>query len=220
MNKTKLIWLFCVLLLVTACGSDDLSDDKLQLEQDLYDKYVTTEIQTIIDQYQIPVNRGVNPPRVEGYYSISPMTMLMSNHSGDRSYIGEIWRMDFKMKFFNQKDLLIDILGYETYLNTGKVNSEHSGTGTFICGSGDKFSVFVELEIVSPDQRYNGSGLTIISGSMERDEEGKLTGNIVDIVYATLFTDMDGNPNWVPDNTTRIFEGPVSVMTKEEFEAL
>lgn len=220
MNKTKLIGLFFVLLSFAACGSDDSSEpEQPQQEQDLYDKYVTAEIQAVIDEYQIPINRGVNPPRIEGYYRIAPMTMLKSSLSADKNAIGKTWKMDFKMKFFNQKELLIDILGYETYVNTGKINSEHSGTGTFICGSGDKFSVFVELDVVSPDQKYNGSGLTILSGSMERNEAGKLTGNIVDIVYATLFTDMDGNPNWVPDNTTRIFDGPVSVLTKAEFEA-
>ncbi|GEM_PF-2663181 len=221
MKKSKLILLFCGVLLFASCGSDNDSFLDLQQQQeDLYDQYVSAEIQAAIDEYQIPVNRGINPPRVEGCYRISPMTMLTSSYSSDRSWIGKTWRMDFKMRFFNQKELLVDVLGYEIYANTDRVNSEHSGTGTFISGSGDKFSVFVRLDVVSPDDRYHGEGLTIISGSMERNGAGELTGNIVDIVYVTLFTNMDGNPNWVSDNTTRIFDGTVTVLTLSEFETL
>lgn len=206
----------------TACGDDDddntnKKDEQLkEEEQDLYDEYVTEEMQTAITKLGMPVNRGINPPNVEGYYRMEPVFLATTN-SSENSYLGMRWNTDLKFNFYDQKDLAVSLLGYEVSTNTDRLTVEHSGEGTFITGKDNKFSIFMEEQSVS--NGYTSTTLTIISGEVIRT--GNKITSMKDLRYAFIMKDRGGNPNVILVGQGRVFkDDEVNVITKEQFEKL
>lgn len=184
-------------------------------EQMLYDKYVTAEMKSAITKLKMPVNRGINPPKIEGYYRMKGIFLATTN-SAENSYLG-INLNDYKFSFYNQSGLSIDLLGYEVKEDTDMLSTEHLGQGTFICGEGDKFSIFMEEQGISDG--YTSVVLTIISGEVVRSG-GNITG-MKDLRYAFIMKDRGGNPSVIQVGQGRVVgDDEISVITKEQFEKL
>jgi len=218
MRLTKVFILLCSVLVFAACSSDDdnNNEQRIQDEQDLYDQYVTAEMEAAILKLDMPVYRGINPPNIEGYYKMIPILSATTNIL-ENSYIGTRWDTDYKFNFYDQNNFFVDVLGYEVTKETDVLRTEHNGNGTFITGENDKFSIFMEEE--STSGIYTSKVLTILSGEVVRTQS-KITG-IKNFRYAFIMKDRGGNTSVIAVGQGRVFkDDEVAAITKEKFETL
>lgn len=189
-----------------ACSSDDNENDdknESQIEDILYDKYVTADVEETISKLGVTINRGINPPNIEGYYLLFPWC-IGSTYPNDPK-LNSTQFYDHPIHLYNQSGLKIDLISYEmgiTLTNAVK----HVGEGAFICGEGNKFSVlFEEINTVKKEGKtYTQKVLTIFSGEVVRNEKGKIS-KIKDFKYVFFVKDNGGSPNSLPNNTGRLF---------------
>ena len=217
MKTYKLLLLLCSVWVFAACGGDDDPTAVLEeKEQAAYDKYVTAEMEEAIQKLNIPINRGIDPPAIEGYYRMEAIFKATTN-SAENSYLGRRWDTDLKLNFYDQKDLQVSLHGYEVYADTDVLSVERSGVGTFITGENDKFSIFMEESGVSGV--YTSITLTVISGEVVRSGN-QITG-IKNILYAFIMKDTGGRPDVIAVGQGRVFGNDLAtVITQDEFKTL
>ena len=90
----------------------------------------------------MPINEGTNPPNIEGIFISSPHT-LVATYEGDSFKPGDTF-IDFIVKFSNQ-DATEGSVSVDT--KTGSTTS--TGIGGFVSGSGNKFTLFAEVNLTS-----------------------------------------------------------------------
>jgi hypothetical protein len=134
------------------------------------------------DDY-VPIYDGSTPPNVEGEFLLSPMALTYD--SGNVWEVGHIF-IDTYIKFHNQ-DMVNNTLDYMEK----EGNSESTGTGCFISGEGNNFSVFFNTEGYSRRSStyvvYTKTAL-VISGTMT--DKG-----IKDLYYAFIMVDKSDDPD-------------------------
>ena len=197
-----------------SCSNDD--DDKLkQEEQDKYAEYITPELENaLINKLGATIHRGINPPDITGYY-LMRLKCVKSSVSND-PYLYERFN-DYYTKFYDKHELVISL---DAYQYKDKVSSTYNGKGVFICGEGDKFSVFTSEDFTIEENNAYGTSLTIFSGTVKRNSEGKIVG-ITNFEMAYLMKENNGFSGVIPNGSGRIFieiEDIVDVITKDEFE--
>lgn len=132
-------------------------------DQVIINNLITDEIQGTLDEFNIVLPEGTNPPNLEGAYFCNSLVLENSNISSDT--VGMSFNdLTFQIKEQNKKDLTVTILTQEGNSTQG------SGTGGFIVGSDNKFAVF--LEQLSEDTSTNGKALSIriYLGELRDDE--------------------------------------------------
>ena len=142
---------------------------------------IPEEILDQMDDY-IPIYDGWNPPNVEGQYLVSPLAIT---YDGTNQYeIGDVFT-DLYCQFLNQ-DMVHNTLDYQE--KTG--GSTSTGTGAFISGEGNRFSVFFNTEGVSvySDYSINIKTALVISGIMTSE-------GIKDVYYAFVLVDKSDDPS-------------------------
>ena len=102
------------------------------------------EILEVIDDMDIIMYGGNNPPNVEGTYLISPLALLKSNISTD--VIGRLFA-DIIIQFYDQDPVNLSIKTRDQHAET-----TGSGSGSFIVGDGNYFT------IVGEDFRMDADG--------------------------------------------------------------
>lgn len=174
-------------IIFTSCGK---YGDYLKggLSKDIQN-LVPDSIMTIITDLGMPINKGNNPPDLTGTYLASPFVLKSSNRSGDVA--GKTFS-DYEVKFYNQDDT-------ELTLTVDYVNGpeQGSGLGSYLAGSGKKFSVFAELN--STYQGHPAKIVHIISGTIT-------TTGISNLYFANVMIDNFGNPGgiWIEIGECRI----------------
>ncbi len=129
----------------------------------------------------MPIYEGITPPNVEGQFLISP---LVITYDGTNQYsIGHVFT-DLYFQFMNQ-DMENNTLDYKEKAG----NSSSTGTGAFISGEGDKFSVFFNTDGVNvySDSSVNYKQALVISGIMTPE-------GIKDIYYAFVMLSKGSDP--------------------------
>ena len=136
-------------------------------------------------------NSGFNPPDFENIFFASPFALVNSNISYD--YVGKTFS-DYSVQFYDQdnENLTVKV----SYVNGPE---EGNGLGAFISGSGNKFSVFVQV-----NSTYNGTNavmLHIISGTLTS------TG-IQNLYFANFMLNNYGNPYgyWIEEGEGRVIK--------------
>jgi len=135
---------------VTAC-LDDKNDENSEENSTTVDKDgLTKEIRNIVtDAYLakfkaigIEINGGNKPPNIEGKYLSTPHICIKSSVPGD-SWVG-LKMVDAEIIFSEQNNAKLTILtSFNEYSETGGQTGQ--GTGSFITGSGNKFTVFAKM---------------------------------------------------------------------------
>lgn len=188
--------IFCVLtsillVSVSGCGSDD-DDNKPadDLSEDITN-LVPAALLTEMKSQGMPIHGGLTPPDLTGTFRASPLELKSSNIEDDPYQPGHIFT-DYVITFFDQdnEDLTVKV-NYENTPESGE------GIGSFISGTGDKFSVFAEINASA-----NGDDARMIqvtSGTMTN------TG-IKDLYYSLFMLDNGDNASgyWINDGSGRI----------------
>ncbi len=210
---------------VTVTGQNGLStnltiqvtESLAEAEQDRYSEFVTPELENVlVNKLGITVNRGISPPDLTGYFLMKTYC-TKSTISGD-SYVGKLID-DFKIKFYDQRNIEISLSGFEVKTGTDDFLYHHEAIGTFICGEGDKFSVFFNETIQGADNTYS-TNFALFSGELVKDANKTVIG-IKNFQYVLLMRENNGNPKLIANGEGRLFEDDyVEVISKERFETV
>jgi hypothetical protein len=158
---------------------------------------IPDEIVDQMDDY-MPIHNGINPPVIEGQYVVSPNILVYSTHGfspGDKF-------ADYYVMFYNQ-DIINNTLDFRAAEKFDDGSSSGTGTGAFISGEGDDFSVFfnVDEETVYSDYTIYTKKAVIISGTMTDN-------GIKDLYHAFVMLEKSSDPksHLVPVGTYRVFK--------------
>ncbi|MBR6264540.1 MAG: hypothetical protein IKR05_15190 [Prevotella sp.] len=157
---------------------------------------IPEDFRDVIEDY-IPIYDGMNPPNIEGAYFLSPEILIGSSLSGDQ--IGRKYN-SYYQKYGNQ-DMVnntIDMVYVSEYESDWA-----KGSGAFISGTGNNFTVFFNLEGVSSGIEYKSA--EVVSGTKTATGIKNLTHGfimtekgddpehkLVDVGTFRFFTDQDG----------------------------
>lgn len=166
---------------------------------------IPPEILDRMDDY-IPIYDGVNPPDVTGQYVASPFVIeydsTNQHNAGDRF-------TDVYFKFYNQ-DLEKNTLDF--YEKEGK--NTQVGTGAFISGEGEYFSVFFNTDGTGVYDDYTIWFKTalVISGI-------KTSSGIKDLQYAFVLVDKGDDPSshLIEIGSFRVFKDKDGLSTKTSY---
>jgi hypothetical protein len=139
-------------------------------------KIVPKEIQKKMTDLGLPINGGGNPPVVNGTYKMSPVILKKSNFSDGFSVGHQFADIYVTFSEQNNDDLTVKV----SYVNAG-LSGE--GTGAYIIGEGDKFSVFVE-SINIHENKVQTKTAEVYSGT--------ITNTGIKNLYSALFMIDDG----------------------------
>jgi hypothetical protein len=181
----SLMMILSVLTLVlTSCKKEDD-----ELSKDIQN-FVSDEVLEQIMDMGMVINKGIDPPDMEGEYLASPYELIGTTVADDWD-LGTIFA-DYYFRLYDQdnEDLTIKL----DYYNGGE---EGSGLGGFIAGNGKKFSVFIEVE--SEYSGYEATLLHVISGTMGDD-------GIEDFYFTNYMLDNNDNEGgvWIENDEGRV----------------
>lgn len=191
LNFRRISIVLISLFFAYACSKDD----NVHVDEGFDGSYLTIEellgqgvLDSLVDLGMV-VNPGSNPPIIEGKYHLSPTILESSNIPGD--LIG--WQFnDADLEFSDQDNNNLTII----FDAQEALGDEHTGSGAFISGDGDEFSVFLISE--SKSDEYIGETIFVISAK-------KLEDGLTDFQLAFFMVDNGGNPGAIPNGSGRIF---------------
>ena len=152
----------------------------IEFTTDPIQNVVPPDILDELDDY-IPIYEGINPPNVEGQYVMSPEILIYD--SGHTYSAGKEFA-DLYFQFYNQ-DMENNTLDYRE----AQSSSTGTGTGAFISGDGETFSVFfnTESENVYSDYTVYTKRALILSGILTPQ-------GIKDLKRAFVMVDKSSDP--------------------------
>jgi hypothetical protein len=173
---------------LVSCAKDEKVKED-ELSEDILNFVPDETLQQIMDMGMV-INKGVDPPDMEGEYLASPYEMIATTVADDYS-LGTIFA-DYYFRLYDQDNdnLTIKL----DYYNGGE---QGSGLGGFISGNGNEFSVFIEVN--SEYSGYEATLLHLISGTMTDD-------GIKDFYFTNYMLDNNGNEGgvWIENDEGRV----------------
>jgi hypothetical protein len=116
---------------VLVIGQEEVIDERIPT-------VIPDEIRDEIEQY-IPIYDGVDPPNIEGTYYLSPQILFGSSRSNDQ--IGKEYSSEYQ-KYSNQ-DMVNNTIDMVRVQGGG--SEWHKGSGAFISGSGNNFTIYFDM---------------------------------------------------------------------------
>jgi hypothetical protein len=190
--KKLILLLFISIFAYNCSDDDDTQEEKEGFYGSIEDirEFYNDDLVDALEDLGFIINTGNNPPQLDGDYFISPMELEASTVTGD--VIGTIFE-NYSASFSNQDntELTIDFSGVST-------SETDEGSGSFISGDNNKFSIFLKL--------------TSLSGTIPTQTAMAITGEVVEnglknIRVAVLMLDDKGDPEnvYIENNTGRLF---------------
>ncbi|GAB3313724.1 hypothetical protein GCM10027299_00990 [Larkinella ripae] len=163
---------------------------------------LSAKIQTIVPQATlndlkakgISINEGSSPPNIEGVYEISPKRLLSPYSEKDSYRKGRIIS-NYKYRFYQQQGDVVQV-----DFKSAASSDTGTGKGGFLSGSGNKFTLFLEVSGIDGGIAYKS--LDVISGEVS-------PGGIVNFQAGETLTQKTGDDRdtqLIPVNQARIWE--------------
>jgi hypothetical protein len=190
MKTIKYLFVSLLFVSVLSCSSDDDSNGGFDGSLSDIQNFVSPELYNIMTNLGLVIHTGNTPPMLQGGYYMQPCVLSASNIETDN--IGSNFAAQtFYLTNMNLSNLTID------YNGAGGSQSD-DGSGSFISGSGNNFSIF--LTITSVISGYEADTLYVLSGTDTGD-------GFVDFQLAVFMKDNFGNPGgvFIENNKGRIF---------------
>lgn len=159
-------------VVLSACEESSDDDEPASGEIDTrIDKVIPKDIRKHIEKY-MTIYDGVNPPNIEGVYTMSPST----NVYDDTGYFsaGDI-TTDVYLRFYNQ-NMSNNTISYEDYSG----GDYEEATGAFISGDNNNFSVYFNTSGTSGGATFKLA--LVVSGT-------KASNGIRNIYFAFIMTE-------------------------------
>ena len=146
---------------------------------------IPEDLRKEVESY-IPIYEGNKPPKMEGVYVMDP-EIVYDSTNGYKEGNKKFAPLYFRLSNQNEINNTID---YESCQVNSKVNSTAKGSGAFISGEGDKFTVFFKSTDVN---KYSDYSVTmkqslVISGI-------KTDSGIKDLRYSFIVREKSEDPN-------------------------
>jgi|GEM_PF-2432233 len=180
-----------------ACG--DLGPNGLSSD---INSLLTEDFITALIDHGMVINTGCNPPDIQGSYINSPnmvhFTSVPNELPGSRF-------PDLFFTFYDQDNLTIKWDANSTTIH-------HYGLGGFLSGDGDKFSVFIMVEVEHIDSPVIADGIVIVSGEISDN-------GIINYTQSNYMVDNKGNPGdvFIDNGTGRILKDGNGLATRTSF---
>ena len=177
-----------VILVIVSCKKNDSPALSEKIQNIIADSVVKA-----FEGRGLVINRGNKPPKVEGIFRAEPLELLSPYSAQDGYKKGRVIE-DYLFKIFDQVNDEAK-LDYKNEYNTDNA----TGQGTFISGSGSKFTLFSQSTGTSNSINYKM--VSIMSGEVAG------TG-IKDMQFAVVLTEKDGddvNILMIPEGKGRIW---------------
>ncbi len=212
-HKSVYAFLFSLLILVSSCGifgSDDEPDDPLsQLSPDIRELVTVEMLAVLEDSLHIPVHTGENPPEIamllSGAQKIGPADADMHSLA-----VAVVMRPFVLLETVvpndrcaNDRctwyDLYVHLSNQNTAENQIDIEMRHAhqpeigGTGAYIIGDGERFSIFAEQVQEREEGRFVRT-VILYSGIVT-------AGGIKDPHLGTIMVDNAGFDDLIPDGT-------------------
>ena len=157
---------------------------------------IPDEIRDEIEQY-IPIYDGVDPPNIEGAYYLSPEILIGSSRSNDQ--IGKEY--DSEYQNYSNQDMVKNTIDMVRVQGGG--NEWHKGSGAFISGSGNNFTIYFdqvgESSGILVKQAYIVSGTktstgikNLTTGFIMKEKGPDPNNKLVEVGTYRFFKDQDG----------------------------
>ena len=179
--KNLMTYGIAMLLFVTICTLESCKKEKFKLSDKIQNIISEKTLEELVSKGLI-VNDGTSPPDVGGIYFVSPYELVSPYGTDDPWTKGKIIN-DYKYKIYDQNndDIKVDF--------KNSANSDvASAVGSFVSGSGKKFTIFSEQNGTSGGATYKN--VSIISGEITDD-------GIKDFQYAFVITDKNDSLNQI-----------------------
>lgn len=135
---------------------------------------------------KITIHRGSNPPTVEGCYYIDPFETVYCEDEGNGGYEAGHIVQSHIIRFSNQ-DKVNHTLDFEGRSSSGSTSSV--GTGAFISGNGNNFSVFFS----TIGENYTEKGQTVTTKEALIISGTKASTGIKNLQYAFVMIEKSGD---------------------------
>jgi hypothetical protein len=161
-------------------------------------KGLSTRIQNIVPAAALAdlkakgmiINEGTQPPNIEGIYIASPYRVLAPYGPNDSYQKGRALA-DYKYRFYEQT-------GEDIKINYKGGGATGTGTGAFVSGFGNKFTLFVSVSGTSGGATFKS--LEVYTGEIS-------TGGIINYQDSFMITEKnDPNNAMIPVNQARVLE--------------
>lgn len=200
-NLLLLAMLFGAMFTFTACGGDD-DDDNGGGGGTTYEDTRITNV--IPDKYiqqlakHMSIYDGVTPPTVEGRFVMAPTKLVYDSKGWDGSDVN--WADNY-FEFYNQSSSNKTVSVKQT---TDSGNYSGTGTGAYICGKDNNFTIYFNETGVSYGINFKqaviisgvktSSGIRNLTKAFIMLERGEKTGDndIMKVGEYRIFTDGDG----------------------------
>jgi hypothetical protein len=176
MKRNVLIIPVCLLsLLIISCGAVSKYNLPGQVQSIISDEQLDQ-----LKEHGLPINEGLTPPNIEGIYLAD--NLICTYDSG--GYFEGTLISDYYYKIEDQTDQNTFTFSYRTENGS----DEALGKGSFISGSDQNFSLFVEVEGVSVgDPDINYKQVKVYSGTFT-------TEGIANWDYGFILTEKSDDP--------------------------
>ena len=163
--------------------------EREELTEDIYN-IIPPDKLDVVKELGIEIHDGKNPPNIEGTYFASAL-QLVKNTTGRN--ISELWNMYITFSEQDNTNLTINAdYTVQTEPPVGTMSSK--GTGSFIVGEGNKFTVFVDA--VREQGGYTAKTVEIFTGEIT-------AAGILNYYWAVMMIDDKGDPlnSWIENGT-------------------
>ncbi|MDR1171167.1 MAG: DUF5018 domain-containing protein [Bacteroidales bacterium] len=166
-------------------------DPETGLTEEIQDLVPEEIIQTMQD-LGLPIYGGNTPPLIEGTYKFQPAVLIGTNIASD--VLGKVYSPAY-ITFSQQNNGNLTLKADETQ-GTGVA----TGTGAFIVGEGNRFSVFINFTTTYTDINTTFKVVEVWSGAVSPD-------GIIDCIMATFMVDDGGDPQdaLIENGSGRVF---------------
>ncbi len=177
---------YCIIVLLFSCSSDDDENNAFDGSRSSLEDLFSEEVVETLNELNFTINTGTNPPNLEGTFFVTRFILTDSNRPEDQ--IGNRF-LDQEYTFLNQnfEDNTIDFEGEQKNGIDGEATSFLDGTGSFISGDDNRFSIFLLVDQVRVNSGSRSQNAFAISG--EITESG-----IINFEQSFIMLDNFGNP--------------------------
>lgn len=187
--KRVLSYVLVLSLFFVACSKDD--DGKatgFDGSMNSISDFIGQDLLDVMIDLGLVIHEGSKPPVIEGEYVVAPCILDASNVEID--VIGTVFA-DQYLKLYNQR-------GLEVMYSAQGASQTDEGTGSFISGGGDYFSIF--LITTSEIAGYQADTAYVLSGK-------KTVNGFEEFQMAAFMKNNHGNPGgvFIADGKGRIF---------------
>jgi hypothetical protein len=197
-NILAFVMLLLTGLVIVSCkkNTGDDKDDNNGFSEDIK-RFVPAAVIDSMRKWGLAINEGKIPPVIEGIYDFKPNYCIHDNSGYNRegSYF-----LDYRLRFRaqNNQNLTVSL----DFKSLGAAIDTATGTGSFLAGSNNSFTAFVDVSGVSYGIPYkaitfysgvvSNTGITNFQTGYYLKEKGADPGNLlVPVGTSRIFNDED-----------------------------